>query len=43
MEEPDDDVTIAKLHDTVGSVWSWSEGGPVGPGSVRDLGDAQLG
>ena len=21
VEEPEDDVTIAKLHDTVGSVW----------------------
>jgi hypothetical protein len=25
VEEPDDDVTIAKLHDTVGSVWVWSK------------------
>ena len=33
VEEPDDDVTIAKLHDTVGSVWVWSKmalGDPVG-------------
>ena len=25
VEEPDDDVTIAKLHDTVGSVWVQSK------------------